>query len=159
MGLRSSLIWLASMNDAPHAPVMTHHEGAKDSKGTKAYSLALSHHVIGAAIEVHRVIGPGLLESVYEMALCRELWLRGIGVERQVAVPVRYKGGVLGCDIRLDLVVERNVIVEVKSVDKLMPVHRAQLLTYLRLRSLWLGLLLNFNVEVLRDGVRRVLNG
>jgi len=131
--------------------VIIHHEGTKDTKVTKASSLALSHDVIGAAIEVHRIIGPGLLESVYEMALCRELWMRGINVERQVAVPVHYKGGILGCDIRLDVVVERNVILEVKSVEKLTPVHKAQLLTYLRLRDLWLGLLINFNVEVLRD--------
>jgi GxxExxY protein len=139
--------------------VIIHHEGTKDTKATKASSLALSHTIIGAAIEVHRVIGPGLLESVYEMALCRELWIRGIDVERQVAVPVRYKGGILSCDIRLDVVVENNVILEIKSVEKLTPVHRAQLLTYLRLRDLWLGLLINFNVEVLRHGVRRVLNG
>lgn len=122
-------------------------------------SLVLSHAVIGAAIEVHRVIGPGLLESVYEMALCRELWLRNVQVERQVPVPVQYKGATLGCDIRLDLVVERTVVLEVKSVDKLTSVHKAQLLTYLRLHNLWLGLLLNFNVEVLRDGIRRLLSG
>jgi GxxExxY protein len=139
--------------------MLFHHEGTKDTKDTKASSLAVSHTVIGAAIEVHRVIGPGLLESVYEMALCRELWLRGIEVERQVPVPVHYKGGVLGCDIRLDILVKRSVIVEVKAVEKLTPVHKAQLLTYLRLQDLWLGLLINFNVEVLRYGVRRVLNG
>jgi GxxExxY protein len=139
--------------------VIIHHEGTKVTKATKASSLALSHIIIGAAIEVHRIIGPGLLESVYEMALCRELWIRGIGVERQVAVPVHYKGGILGCDIRLDLVVEKKVILEIKSVEKLTPVHKAQLLTYLRLQDVWLGLLINFNVEVLRHGVRRVLNG
>jgi len=124
-----------------------------------ATTLRLSHEIIGAAIEVHRTIGPGLLESVYEAALCRELWLRGFSVEHQVSVPVSYKGANLRCDIRLDLLVERSIIVEVKAVDKLLPIHRAQLLTYLRLRKLWLGLLVNFNIEVLRDGVRRVLNG
>jgi GxxExxY protein len=139
--------------------VIIHHEGTKDTKVTKVSSLALSHAIIGAAIEVHRMIGPGLLESVYEMALCRELWLRGIEVERQVPVPVHYKGGVLACDIRVDLLVQRSVIVEVKAADKLTSIHRAQLLTYLRLQNLWLGLLINFNVDVLRDGVRRVLNG
>jgi GxxExxY protein len=138
---------------------MIHHEGTKVSKDTKSSALVLSHAVIGAAIEVHRTLGPGLLESVYEMALCRELWLRGIEVERQVLVPVHYKGGVLPCDVRIDLLVRRSIIVEVKSVDKITPIHRAQLLTYLRLQELWLGLLLNFNVEILRDGVRRVLNG
>jgi GxxExxY protein len=108
---------------------------------------------------VHRLIGPGLIESVYELALCRELWLRGIGVERQVGVPVKYKGLSLGCHIKLDLLVEKSIIVEVKSVQRLVSVHRAQLLTYLRLQDIWLGLLLNFNVELMRDGVRRVLNG
>ena len=141
--------------------VTIYHEGTKSTKGTKekAFSLALSHQVIGAAIEVHRLIGPGLLESVYEVALCKELSIRGVGVERQVRVPVNYKGQELNCDVRLDLLVERTVIVEVKTVEKLIPLHRAQLLTYLRLRNLWLGLLVNFNVEVLREGVRRVLNG
>jgi GxxExxY protein len=92
-------------------------------------------------------------------ALCRELWLRGIEVERQVNVPVNYKGKRLACGIQLDLLVQRTIIVELKSVEKILPVHRAQLLTYLRLRELWLGLIINFNVEVLRDGVQRVLNG
>ena len=108
---------------------------------------------------MHRVIGPGLLESVYELALCRELWIRGIQAERQIRVPVQYKGATLTCDIRLDLLIEGAVIVEVKAVEKVTPIHRAQLLTYLRLEELWLGLIINFNAEVLRDGVRRVLNG
>jgi GxxExxY protein len=142
--------------------VTIHHEGTKTTKTTKvnkAASFALSYEVVGAAIEVHRLIGPGLLESVYEMVLCRELWLRHMSVDRQVLLPVRYKGGILDCDVRIDLLVENTVIVEIKSVDRLAPVHKAQLLTYLRLQELWLGLLINFNVEVLRDGVRRVLNG
>jgi len=138
---------------------MLHHEGTKDTKGTKASALALSHEIIGAAIEVHRILGPGLLESVYEMALCKELWLRRVSVERERNLPVLYKGGLLDCSVKLDLLVERMVIVEVKSVEKIIHIHRAQLLTYLRLQELWLGLLINFNVEVLRDGVRRVLNG
>jgi GxxExxY protein len=138
---------------------MIHHEATKVTKDAKDSALVLSHRVIGAAIEVHRTLGPGLLESVYEMALCRELWLMGIEVARQVPVPVRYKGGVLACDVRIDLLIRRSIIVEVKSVEKITPIHRAQLLTYLKLTNLWLGLLLNFNVEVLRDGVRRVLNG
>jgi GxxExxY protein len=141
--------------------VTVYHEGTKSTKGTKekASSLSLSHEVIGAAIEVHRLIGPGLLEGVYEAALCKELALRRLRVERQVRLPVNYKGNDLTCDVRLDLLVERKVIVELKTVEKIIPLHRAQLLTYLRLRNLWLGLLINFNVEVLRDGVRRVLNG
>jgi GxxExxY protein len=138
---------------------MLHHEGTKDTKDTKSSILALSHQIIGAAIEVHRLIGPGLLESVYEAALCRELRLKGLLVDRQVGVPVKYKGEVLDCHIKLDLLVDRKVIVEIKAVETLIFVHKAQLLTYLRLQHLWLGLLINFNVEVLRDGVRRVLNG
>jgi GxxExxY protein len=138
---------------------MFHHEGTKFTKHTKAFALTLSHDIIGAAIEVHRLVGPGLLESVYELALCKELWLRGIRVERQIDMPVFYKGGLLGSSVKLDLLVERTVIVEVKSVERIVNVHRAQLLTYLRLQELWLGLLINFNVELLKDGVRRVLNG
>jgi GxxExxY protein len=138
---------------------MLHHEGTKDTKGTKASALALSHEVIGAAIEVHRILGPGLLESVYELALCKELWLRHISVERQVNVPIQYKGRSLDCTVKLDLFVQRRLIIEVKSVDSINNIHKAQLLTYLRLKNLWLGLLINFNVEVLRDGVKRVLNG
>jgi GxxExxY protein len=140
---------------------MVYHEGTKNTKDTKERerALRLSHDVIGAAIEVHRLIGPGLLESIYETALSKELALRGVSCERQVRVPVSYKGDVLSCDVRLDLLVSRTVVVEVKAVEKLIPLHRAQLLTYLRLQNLWLGLLVNFNVDVLRDGVRRVLNG
>jgi GxxExxY protein len=138
---------------------MLHHEGTKDTKDTKASTLALSHRIIGAAIEVHRLIGPGLLESVYEAALCKELRISGLLVDRQVSVPVNYKGELLDCHIKLDLLVDRKVIVEIKSVENIISVHKAQLLTYLRLQNLWLGLLINFNVEVLRDGVRRILNG
>lgn len=138
---------------------MLQHEGTKNTKNTKARALALSYEIIGAAIEVHRLLGPGLLEAVYEAALCRELRLRDIGVERQVTLPVNYKGQALQCHAKLDLLVEHSVIVEVKSLEKLLPVHKAQLLTYLRIQRHWLGLLINFNVEVLRDGVRRVLNG
>jgi GxxExxY protein len=141
---------------------MLHHEGTKDTKVTKvhkAFALGLSHEIVGAAIEVHRFTGPGLLESIYEGALCREFTLRNISFERQVVLPVNYKGQLLDCSVKLDLLVDRTVIVEVKAVDKLITVHRAQLLTYLRLQNLWLGLLINFNVELLREGVRRVLNG
>jgi GxxExxY protein len=139
--------------------VSIYHEGTKVTKDTKAVALALSQQVIGAAIEVHRFLGPGLLEVVYETALCRELSLRGVDYERQISLPVSYKGEALDCHVKLDLVVEQCVIVEVKAVDKLIGVNRAQLLTYLRLQNLWLGLLINFNVEVLKDGIRRVLNG
>ena len=138
---------------------MLQHEGTKTTKATKSSALALSHQIIGAAIEVHRLIGPGLLESVYESALCKELRLKGLRVDRQVSVPVNYKGEILDCHVKLDLLVGGTVIVEVKAVEGLLYVHKAQLLTYLRLQNLWLGLLINFNVEVLRNGVRRVMNG
>jgi GxxExxY protein len=138
---------------------MIHHEGTKTTKDTKVKGLDLSHRVIGAAIEVHRFLGPGLLEVVYEEALCRELSLQGIDYERQITLPLCYKGETLDCSLKLDIVIERAVIVEVKSVDRLASVHIAQLLTYLRLHNLWLGLLVNFNVAMLRDGIRRVLNG
>jgi GxxExxY protein len=119
---------------------MLQHEGTKVTKNGKSSALALSHEVIGAAIEVHRLLGPGLLESIYELALCRELWLRSISVQRQVSVPVRYKGTPLECSVKLDLLVQRNIIVEVKSIESITKIHKAQLLTYLRLQGLWLGL-------------------
>jgi GxxExxY protein len=125
----------------------------------KRIALELSYHVIGAAIEVHRVLGPGLLESVYEAALCNELSARKIAFVRQKRLPVKYKGRLLDCKLRLDLLVEKSIVVEVKALEKLLPIHKAQLLSYLRLEKLWLGLVINFNVEVLRDGIRRVLNG
>ena len=142
-----------------HRSAMIHHKGTKGTKGTKVVGLGVSQVVIGAAIEVHRHLGPGLLESLYEAALCRELWLRGLKVERQVPVPVSYKGVELGNPIRLDLLVDSVVVVEVKSVDALAPVHRAQLLTYLKLTGHPVGLLFNFNVELLKNGMRRILNG
>ena len=118
----------------------------------------ISGAVIGAAIEVHRVLGPGLLESAYELALERELELRGLPVRRQLAVPLEYKGRALGDDFRLDLVVCDMVLVEIKAVERLLPIHEAQLLTYLRLCNKRLGLLINFNEKVLKEGVKRIAN-
>jgi GxxExxY protein len=138
---------------------MIHHEGTKDTKHTKTRAMALSHAVVGAAIEVHRQLGPGLLESVYEAALSLELNLRDMPVERQVSLPLDYKGFPLDLRARLDLVVAGLVVVEVKAVERLLPIHRAQLLTYLRLTSHTVGLLINFNVELLWSGLKRVLNG
>jgi GxxExxY protein len=135
---------------------MLYHEGTKP---TKAFALTLSHEVIAAAIEVHRIVGPGLLESVYELALCKELWLRRVAVERQIEIPMSYKERPLGCNVKLDLWIERCIIVEVKSVERITNIHKAQLLTYLRLKKSWLGLLINFNVEMLRHGLKRILNG
>jgi GxxExxY protein len=118
----------------------------------------ITESVIGAAIEVHRAIGPGLLESAYTQCLCRELTLRKLPFARELPLPVVYKGLRLDCAYRLDLLVADAVVVEVKAVESLIPVHTAQLLTYLRLGAWKAGLLLNFNVALLRDGiVRRVL--
>jgi GxxExxY protein len=119
----------------------------------------LSGEVIGAAIEVHRLLGPGLLESAYELALERELSLRGLAVERQKPVPLNYKEVPLGDGFRMDLLVGRELIVEVKAVDSIMPIHEAQLLTYLRLSGMRLGLLINFNERFLKQGIKRVANG
>lgn len=115
----------------------------------------LTREIIGAAIEVHRFFGPGLLESIYEKALTHELQLRQVVVACQQSVPVRYKGKTLE-DFRLDLLVGGEVIVELKTVDALLPVHTAQLLTYLKLMALKRGLLINFNVARLVDGIKRV---
>jgi len=119
----------------------------------------ITSEIIGAAIEVHKVLGPGLLESAYEECLCHELGIRGVAFKRQVPLPMEYKGIKLDCGYRLDLVVEDRVIVELKSVNKIDPIHKAQLLTYLRLKRARLGLIINFNVAVLKDGVRRIVNG
>ena len=114
--------------------------------------------IIGAAIEVHRQLGPGLLESAYEECLCHELHLRGLEFRRQVDLPVMYKGLRLDCGYKLDLIVQNEVILELKSVEKLHPIHEAQLLTYLRLAEKRVGLLINFNVPQLTQGIiRRVL--
>ncbi len=115
--------------------------------------------IVDAALSVHRTLGPGLLESVYEAALAFELRDRGLQVQRQVPIPVRYRDVIFDEGFRADLVVEAKVIVELKSVERVAPVHCKQLLTHLRLADLRLGLLINFNVELLRDGIKRVVNG
>lgn len=119
----------------------------------------LSGRVIGAAIEVHRQVGPGLLESAYVECLGWELEQSGLSVEREVIVPLRYKKLTLAQSYRLDLLIDNCLIVEVKAVDKLMPIHDAQLLTYLRLMDKRLGLLMNFNVDAMRNGIKRLANG
>ncbi|HAV22573.1 MAG: GxxExxY protein [Ignavibacteria bacterium GWA2_55_11] len=116
-----------------------------------------SYTVLGAAIEVHKALGPGLLESAYESCLYRELQLRGIQVVRQVPLPIVYKDVHLDCGYRMDLVIDDNLVVEVKSVDALAPIHEAQILTYLRFARLPLGLLINFNVLRLKEGIRRFI--
>ena len=116
----------------------------------------LTEEIIGAAIDVHRALGPGLLESAYEECLCVELGLRNIRFASQVQLPVAYKNHRVDAGFRLDIVVENQVVVELKAVERLMPIHEAQLLTYLRLGSFPTGLLLNFNVPVLKNGIRRM---
>lgn len=117
----------------------------------------LSQVIISSAIEVHRELGPGLLESAYEHCLCHELTIRQLPIARQVPLPLVYKGLQLDCGYRLDLIVDDKIVVEIKSIAELLPIHEAQLLTYLRLSSKRVGLLINFNVPVLKDGlVRRV---
>jgi len=114
--------------------------------------------IIGAAIEVHRQLGPGLLESAYEQCLCHELHLRGLSFKCQVDLPVSYKGVQLDCGYKIDLIVGDEVIVELKSVERILPVHEAQLLTYLKLSGKTVGLLINFNTPLLTRGIiRRVL--
>lgn len=117
----------------------------------------ITEKIIGAAIEVHRTIGPGLLESAYEECLAHEMRIRGLNFERQVPLPVVYKGVTLDCGYRLDFRVEKAVVLELKALDALQPIHEAQLLTYLRLGGWTVGLSINFNVPVLRDGIKRVV--
>jgi GxxExxY protein len=116
---------------------------------------ALSHRIIGCAIEVHRQLGPGLLESIYERALVIELKAAGLAFKRQVSIPLYYKGVLLG-EHRPDLIVEDQVVVEVKSIEQIAAVHTMQMVTYLRVANLELGLILNFNSGVMRDGIKRV---
>ena len=146
------------------------HEGVEErfSKGwadrfrvvaAKAKADVVSHEVIGAAIEVHKQLGPGLLESVYRICLAHELRSRGISSRTEVPFQMSYNGQQLDSCFRLDLLVENLVIVEVKAVERLEQIHHMQLLTYLRLTERWLGLLINFNVERIQQGLRRKLNG
>ncbi len=115
----------------------------------------LTQAVIGAAIEVHRQLDPGLLEVVYEVCLCQELWDLGIFHERQKPLPIVYKGHHLDAEFKMDIVIPDRLVIELKAVERLLGVHEAQLLTYLRLSKIQTGLLLNFNVPVLKDGIKR----
>ncbi len=135
--------------------VRVHHRDTEDTEDTDVDLNTITERIIGAAIEVHKVLGPGLMESAYEECLCRELVLRGVGLERQLPLPVEYKGVRLDCGYRLDLLVEQSVVVEIKSLSSIEPIHEAQLLTYLKLGGWKLGLLVNFNVPTLKDGIRR----
>jgi GxxExxY protein len=134
------------------------HHGDTEAR-SKLLHEELTERVIGAAIEVHRALGPGLLESAYEECLCHEFHLQGISFERQRPLPVAYKDVKLDCGYRLDLIVENKLILEIKCVERLLPVHEAQLLTYLKMTGMRVGLILNFNVSILTRGgiVRKVL--
>jgi GxxExxY protein len=120
---------------------------------------AITSQIIGAAISVHDELGPGMLESAYEACMVHELMQRGLRVERQKSLPLIYKGVTIDCGYRLDLLVENSVIVELKSVDRIESVHSKQVLTYLKLSGIKVGLLINFNVEFLRKGLTRLVNG
>ena len=115
----------------------------------------LTERVIGCAIEVHRVLGPGLLESAYEQCLARELSLQGIGFQLQVALPIEYKDIRLDCGYRIDILVEQQLILELKAVEKILGIHKAQVLSYMKLAGIGTGLLLNFHAELLKDGISR----
>ncbi len=117
---------------------------------------SIATSIVDAALHVHRALGPGLLESVYETCLAHELSKRGIDVQRQVVLPIVYDGVQLESGLRLDMMVGRSVIVEIKAVEVLLPVHKAQVLAYLRLSSFRLGLLINFNVVMIKDGIKRI---
>ncbi len=134
-------------------------ETQREGKGHEPGPLAdLTEAIIGAAIEVHRTLGPGLLESAYEAALCRELTLRGIRFQRQLSLPLIYKNEPIDVGYRIDLIVEDELIVELKTVDKIIDIRDAQLLTYLRLTNKRVGLIINFKVALLKNGIhRRVL--
>jgi GxxExxY protein len=135
---------------------MIHNRGTENTEGA---DVVLSGRVIGAAVEVHRALGPGLLESSYQVCLAHELRLRGIAHEQQRPLPLIYKGVHLSSSYRADLIVEDRLLIEVKAVEALLPVHAAQLLTYLKLLNLRVGLLINFNVVTLVRGIRRIVNG
>ena len=138
---------------------MSERRDAEGAEGRRERLNVMTEAVIGAAIEVHRVLGPGLLESAYQAALEFELKDRGLSFRAQVAVPVVYRSLQLDHAFRADLVVEEVLVVELRAVDALVPIHHAQVLSYLRLLDLPLGLLINFHAAVLKSGIRRVVNG
>jgi len=126
-------------------------------RDTETQRFSLIEKIIGAAIEVHRSLGPGLLESAYEECLCYELGQQGLNFQRQIPLPVVYKGVRLDCGYRIDPIVENKTVLELETVDRLLPIHQAQLLTYLKLGGYGMGLLMNFHSAVLKDGIKRVV--
>lgn len=121
------------------------------------YNKELTEKIIASAIEVHRHLGPGLLESAYEQCLCHELYLREVPFEKQKALPLEYKGIKLDCGYRMDLIVDNKVVLELKCVEKILPVHEAQMLTYLKLSNIKVGLIINFYTNVLKNGIKRLV--
>jgi len=136
----------------------TEHTEKEKMKDTASLN-QISEQIISSALEVHRSLGPGLLESAYEECLAHELHLRKIAFERQKSLPIEYKGIKLNCGYRLDFLVQRQVVIEVKAIDVLLPVHQSQLLTYLKLGGWRLGLLINFHVPLLKEGIKRFILG
>ena len=129
----------------------------RDAEGAEVEENEVSQKIIGACIEVHRVLGPGLLESVYQNCLAKELSSMKVSFQKEVPKPVDYKGTLMDCGFRLDFIVEDKVIVELKAVEKIHPVHKVQVLTYLKITGCKLGLLINFNTPVLKDGIERIV--
>ena len=146
----------ASMTDPDHRPPVREARGEDRRRIPEEFNRTTGA-VIAAAIEVHRHLGPGLLESIYEQALLHELTLQGIAARRQVTVPVVYKDLQIDGQ-RIDLLVDPGVVVEIKAVERLVPIHEAQLLSYLKSTGLRVGLLVNFHAELLRKGIRRMVN-
>jgi GxxExxY protein len=134
---------------------MGHDSERGSEKEAKWLHADLTEKIIGAAIDVHRVLGPGLLESCYERCLLIELQARGLACRPQVELPVVYKEHAVDCAYRIDMIVDDVVLLEIKSVESILPIHEAQMLTYLKLSGIRVGLLMNFNVEVLKEGIRR----
>jgi GxxExxY protein len=134
-----------------------HHEDTKGTKMGLSHESGLGERIIGLAIAVHRHLGPGLLESAYEECLCLELREAGVSYRRQVPLPIIYKEVRLDCGYRMDIVVENELVIEIKAVERLLPIHDAQMLTYLRLGGFRAGLLMNFNNVMLKDGLRRIV--
>ena len=138
---------------------MTTTEITENTEKAKAPVNELTEQIIAAAMDVHRALGPGLLESTYEACLVHELEVRGLHVERQKSLPVTYKGVQLDCGYRIDLLVAHQVVVELKAVQAVEPLHEAQILSYLKLSGCHVGLLINFNVNMIKNGLRRLVNG
>ncbi len=133
------------------------HRVTENTEGKKLYHSDVTGQIIASATEVHRHLGPGLLESTYEACLCHELHLRKVPFERQKALSVDYKGVKLNCGYRMDLIVAGKVVVELKCVDRILPIHQAQMLTYLKLSGIKVGLIINFYTEVLKNGLKRLV--